>query len=280
MLKSVARELWAFDAEWVPDPTSGRAVYGLSPSVSDSEVLNEMWRRGGATEADPHPYLKTVLCRLVSIAFVRRRVGDDGTVSLSLHALPTPTDDPRDERGILDRFLTLIHEKRPQLVGFNSRSADAMILVQRGLAHAIVAPGFAQRPDKPWNGMDYFANHSEAHIDLKEIVSGWGKGTPTLHEIASVCGIPGKLDVDGASVVSLWNDGDWRSIVRYNECDALTTYLLWLRAALMSGFVSPEGFAAEERQLESLLSARADDPEHPHALRFLEAWTARPGRRD
>jgi predicted PolB exonuclease-like 3'-5' exonuclease len=279
MLKSVSPELWAFDAEWVPDPASGRAAYALPVSMRDDEVVDEMWRRGGATESEPRPYLKTVLCRIVSIAFVRRRVADDGTVTLSLHSLPTSSDDPGDERAILQRFLSLIHEKQPQLVGYNSRSADAMILVQRGLAHAIVAPGFARRPDKPWNGMDYFTNHSEAHVDLRDIVSAWGRGTPTLNEIARVCGIPGKLDVDGTSVVSLWNDGDWRSIVRYNECDALTTYLLWLRAALMSGFVSPDEFAAEEGQLEALLTERASDPEHPHAATFLDAWTARPGLR-
>ena len=67
MLKSVLPELWAFDAEWVPDVASGRRVYGLADDVADERVIETMWERGGASEEDPHPYLKTVVCRVVLI---------------------------------------------------------------------------------------------------------------------------------------------------------------------------------------------------------------------
>jgi hypothetical protein len=30
MFKTVADELWVFDIEWVPDPVTGRRVYGLA----------------------------------------------------------------------------------------------------------------------------------------------------------------------------------------------------------------------------------------------------------
>jgi len=33
--------VWAFDAEWVPDPDTGRRVYGLDPSTSDADVVDE-----------------------------------------------------------------------------------------------------------------------------------------------------------------------------------------------------------------------------------------------
>lgn len=35
MFKSVANEVWAFDAEWVPDPAAGRVLNGLPESISD-----------------------------------------------------------------------------------------------------------------------------------------------------------------------------------------------------------------------------------------------------
>ncbi len=79
MFKRVHERVWAFDAEWVPDPHSGRMVYDLPESMEPAQVAEEMWRRGGATEEDPRPYLKTVLCRIVSIAMVGRRV-EDGEV--------------------------------------------------------------------------------------------------------------------------------------------------------------------------------------------------------
>ena len=45
MFKTVAHEVWAFDAEWVPDPVAGRVLYGLSDALSDREVVEEMWQR-------------------------------------------------------------------------------------------------------------------------------------------------------------------------------------------------------------------------------------------
>ncbi len=39
----------------------------------------------------------------------------------------------------------------------------------------------------------------------------------------------GKMNVDGEGVAFLWLDGKLNEIVAYNEFDALTTYLVWLR---------------------------------------------------
>ncbi len=272
MLKIVAPEVWVFDAEWVPDPDAGRRVYGLPPLLSDAEVLQHMWKEGGATQDDPQPYLKTVLCRVVSIATVVRKQAEDGSVALSLHSLPDPDALNSTEAYILLRFLSGLGKTKPQLVGYNSQSADIAILVQRALANSLYLPDFCKRPAKPWQGVDYFARGSDFNIDLKELFGRWGKGMPSLHELATVCRIPGKIGTDGNDVVGLWQQGDISGIVQYNECDALTTYLVWLRAALMAGHVTAEGFEQEEAQLEELLSAKAESPEGGHLLRFLEAW--------
>jgi hypothetical protein len=77
---------------------------------------------------------------------------------------------------------------------------------------------------------------------------------------------------DGQSVVDLWLAGDIRTIVQYNECDALTTYLLWLRAALLGGHLTPEQHQQEERQLEQLLTTRGEQVGHEHLLDYLEQW--------
>jgi hypothetical protein len=62
---------------------------------------------------------------------------------------------------------------------------------------------FCLRTDKPWEGKDYFARGHEWHIDLKDIVSGWGQATLSLHELATLSGIPGKIEVDGQQVETL-----------------------------------------------------------------------------
>lgn len=120
--------------------------------------------------------------------------------------------------------------------------------------------------------MDYFAKGSDHNVDLKEVFGGWGRATPSLHEIATACGIPGKMDMDGAGVIDLWMQGHVREIVQYNECDALTTYLLWLRAAHLGGFVTTDAYEAEQGQLAAMLRAKAHEPENGHLRMYLEQW--------
>jgi predicted PolB exonuclease-like 3'-5' exonuclease len=154
MFKTVAHEVWAFDAEWVPDPVAGRVLYELSDALTDREVAEEMWQRNGATEDDPMPYLKTILCRVVSIAAIIRRVAPDGEVKLFLHALPEHIESAADgdEAVLLSRFLTGVGQRKPQLVGFNSHAADLKIFIQRSIVQGIALPAFCARPDKPWRG--------------------------------------------------------------------------------------------------------------------------------
>lgn len=273
MLKLYPQEMWAFDAEWVPEPATGRRVYRLPAGMPDEEVLAHMWHEGGATEADPQPYLKTVLCRVVSIAAVIRKQQRDGTVSLVLHSLPTLADPDATEGQIIGRFLEAVGKSKPQLVGFNSHGADIPILVQRALVNGVPLPNFAKRPAKPWEGVDYFARGSDYNVDIKDEVGGFGKSTPSLHELATACRIPGKLGTAGDDVLRLWRAGDVRAIVHYNECDALTTYLVWLRLALGAGHVTPAQHAAEERQLEALLEQKASAGA-THLREWLEAWHA------
>ena len=100
-----------------------------------------MWEEGGADEENPMPYLKTTICRVISIAAVVRTVKENGEVALSLRALPHDSTDPKQtsEAEILSRFLKAVGEKKPQLVGFNSAKADLKILVQRAVAKGVQA---------------------------------------------------------------------------------------------------------------------------------------------
>ncbi len=274
MFKSVQPRVWAFDLEWVPDPLAGRLVHGLGDDVSDPEaIMNRMWREGGATEDDPTPFLKTVLCRVVSVAAVERRTGPDGRVSLALVSLPRDTDSAAEtaEAAVVGAFLDALGAKRPQIVGFNSHHSDLKILIQRGIILGLAAPGFCERPNKPWEGIDYFARASEWNIDLKEIVGGWGLANPSLHEIAVQCGIPGKMEIDGNAVARLWLDGELDRIVQYNEFDALTTYLVWLRIAHLAGHFSDTAYAEEQQRVAELVAAEIEGGRR-HLERYLDEW--------
>jgi len=275
VFKLVHERVWAFDCEWVPDPVAGRLLYKVPDSVQDPrDVLEVMWREGGATPDDPTPFLKTVLCRVVAISAVERRVRAGGEVSLQLLSLPREVDDPEQtaEAAIVGAFLDAVGRNKPQLVGFNSAESDLRILVQRAVVLGLRSPDFARRPDKPWEGVDYFARYSDWNVDLKDVLGGWGKTVPSLHELATLSGIPGKMDVDGNQVAELWLRGELREIVDYNRFDALTTYLVWLRAAHFAGHLDAEGYRVEQERLRSLLEKLASTAEGAHLSRYLEEW--------
>jgi len=106
VIKVVKDRVWAFDIEWVPDPVAGRVLHHL-PGASDREAMEALWRAGGATPDDPTPFLKTVLCRIVSVAAVERRVRPGGEVALNLMSLPRDVASPhaRREANVIGTFL-------------------------------------------------------------------------------------------------------------------------------------------------------------------------------
>ena len=264
-MAGASRQIWAFDCEWAPDLSAGRRLYHLGTDVPDDEVLRVMWEQGGATEDNPQPFLKTVLCRIVSIAAVVRVEAADG-VKLHLWALPEQPDDVSvSEADILTRFLGKFCRAKPTLVGYNSRFADIHILAQRAIVNGLCLPEFARQVcGKPWD-MDA--------VDLMDVVGGFKKGSAcSLNEIANLCGIPGKLETTGDDVARLFYGGKRRAIVEYNVYDALTTYLLWLRVEHFKGTFDDAAYAREQQRVRDLLAAKSATPEGAFLARYLAAW--------
>ena len=270
VLKTVHSRLWAFDAEWVPDPIAGRLLYDVPPEVQEpAEILQAMWERAGASEEHPQPFLKLAQCRVVSIAAVERREGDTG-VALHLLSLPRDPKDPKQtaEAHVIGTFLDAVGQHRPQLVGFNSWGSDLKILVQRATILGLRCPEFcAPGADEA----DYLGSRNGLHVDLMDLLGGYGSARPSLDELAKQSGFPGKLDIDGGQVADLWVRDELERIVQYNECDALTTYLLWLRVAHFAGHFSGAAYAEEVERVRALVRSEAEGP-RPHLAAYLTEW--------
>jgi len=267
--------VWAFDAEWVPDPVSGRMLYKLPEDMPDNDVIQQMWALNGATEADPTPFLKTALCRVVSLVVLERFKRDENDIRLRLHSFPDDPDNPEKsaEPHIIRSFLGGVGKYQPQVVGFNSDNSDLKIVIQRGLANGIQAKEYCTRPEKPWQGNDYFARGQDCNIDLMEIIGGFGRTYGvSLNEIAVVCGIPGKLGTSGDDVAEMWMTGHLREIVQYNQYDAFTTYLLWLRLAHFAGLFTTQQYADEQQRVEEYLEQLINNGNSDHLILYRDEW--------
>ena len=281
MLKNPIHDLVLyFDLEWVPDAAGAKRLFDLPDETTEIEAMQALWEHSPQYDAEknPRPFLKYMFSRVVSIAFLSRKSyfnGDRERVTEfalnSLPKLPLDSDDV-DEASIIDRFLYFVGGRRPQLVGYNSAESDLQVLIQRGLINEVTAPAFCKRPDKPWEGPDYFdSRNSEAHLDLLKRFSGYAM-SPKLDELAKMCGFPGKIDVRGDQVTDLWLARDLTKIVEYNQLDTLNTYLVWLRLVYFAGQLSEEDYINEQEQFREFLESETAKPEKAFLSDFLAKW--------
>lgn len=280
MLKSPIPELALFfDMEWVPDAAGAKRLFDLDEETAEIDAMQKLWAHAPDYDAErnPRPFLKYMFSRIVSIAFLSRKpvyVDGEETVEFSLNSLPELpiTDEATDEAAIIERFLYIIGKRCPQLVGYNSADSDVQVLIQRGMIHEISAPDFCRRPDKPWEGTDYFRRwDNEDHLDLMKLFMVRGM-TPRLDEFAKLCGLPGKIDVKGDQVTDLWLNRDLKKIVEYNQIDVLNTYLLWLRIVYFCGKLAEEQYVAEQDAFRTFLEVEAQKEEKKFIAEFLNKW--------
>ena len=278
MLKDqLSERTWFYDLEWVPDADGARRLLDLPPETTEAGAMEALWKYSGASAEQKRPFVKYLFSRVVSIAFLSRHfvfVDGSKTVEFKLHSLPKlPLEAPDyDEAYLISRFLHFIGERDPRLVGFNSAQSDIQVLIQRGLINEVTAEKFCLRPDKPWEGRDYFYKYSEEHLDLLALFSRGNGMTPKLDELAKLCGFPGKIDVDGKQVVDLWLARDLDKIVKYNQIDVLNTYLVWLRVVYFCGKIPDDKYYAELDIFRDFLKREAANEANDHICQFLEAW--------
>lgn len=281
MLKNpIYERTWFFDLEWVPDALAAKRLYELADDASEADAIQVLWENtSGYSEDVPRPFVKYLFSRIVSIAFLARNAvyrNGEHTVEFKIHSLPKLPIDPADmnESHIIEQFLHYAGKLSPQLVGFNSLDSDLQVLVQRAMVNEVSAPQFADRPEKPWEGRDYFdSRNSEWHLDIAQRLSRFAMG-PKLNELAVMCGFPGKIDMAGDQVVDLWLAGDLQKIVEYNQIDALNTYLVWQRMVYFSGKLNEEQYINEQEVFRDFLETEASEPGQGHIANFLEHWDA------
>ena len=250
-----------FDIETIPDVAGLRQVWDLGPEVSESAVVDLVsQRRRQATGSD---FLPHYLQRVVAISCVMR--SNDG---IRVWSLGGPED---SERDIVQRFFDGIEKYTPQLVSWNGGGFDLPVLHYRALFHAI--PGCCywdtgdNNKDFKWN--NYLSRFHARHTDLMDVLAGFqNRAFAPLDEIAQLCGLPGKLGMDGSQVYAAYQRGEIQAIRDYCETDVANTYLLFQRFQLIRGALDPAGYEREMAMFREWLGQQGS----AHWRDFNEAW--------
>ena len=250
-----------FDIETIPDVAGLRRVWELSDDVTEQGVVDLVsQRRRQATGSD---FMPTHLQRVVAISCVLR--SNDGLRVWSLGSAEDP------EREIVQRFFDGIEKYKPQLVSWNGSGFDLPVLQYRALIHGI--PGCCYWDtgdnDREFKFNNYLSRFHSRHLDLMDVIAGYqNRAFAPLDEIALLCGLPGKLGMDGSQVYAAYKRGELGAIRDYCETDVANTYLLYLRFQLIRGNLDPSAYEREQSLFRAWLSEQPAE----HWKRFADAW--------
>jgi predicted PolB exonuclease-like 3'-5' exonuclease len=250
-----------FDIETVPDVAGLRRVWALDAAVSDDAVVELALQR--RRQASGNDFLPPHLHRIVAISCALRE--RDAVKVWSLGAAKD------GERELVKRFFDGIDKYTPQLVSWNGAGFDLPVLHYRALFHGIAAGSYwdlgDDNKDFKWN--NYISRFHMRHIDLMDLLAGYqNRAWAPLTEIAQLCGLPGKLGMDGSQVYPAWKRGEIDAIRNYCETDVANTFLIFLRFQAMRGVLGAEEYEREVALFRTFLA----DQTAPHWKEFAAAW--------
>jgi hypothetical protein len=254
-----------FDIETVPDTDLGRRQYGLK-DLSDAQVAQIMFtKRRQETGSE---FLSHQQQRVVAISVVMR-----SRDALKIWSLG---EEGSSEKDLIERFFDGLDKFTPDLVSWNGSAFDLPVLHYRSLLHSVTAARYWETGDgdATFRYSNYLSRFHWRHMDLMDILSGFqGRNRASLHDVACLLGLPGKLGLHGAQVWEVFLAGGLKRIRDYCETDALNTYLIYLRFELLRGHLNPVEHANETARVRKLL----EDSPAPHLQEFAAAWPTAPG---
>lgn len=254
-----------FDIETIPDVAGLRVLRDAPAGLSDDEVLAQaLAERAAEGRSD---FLPLHLQRVVVISCVFR--GADG---LRVHSFVDRMPGGKSEEGrVVQQFFATIEKRVPQLVSWNGGGFDLPVLHYRGLMHGVVASKYWDfgEDDREFKWNNYISRYHHRHLDLMDLLAMYQpRANAPLDAMAKLCGLPGKLGMDGSAVHGAWREGRIDEIRRYCETDVMNTYLLYCRYQQMRGGLTP-GEHAQEMQLVRRTLAASNEP---HWGDYLAAW--------
>jgi 3'-5' exonuclease len=156
----------------------------------------------------------------------------------------------KDEAGILSDFAKFLEDRRPCLVTYNGRGFDMPVIATRCLRHGVPLRYYYGARDVRYRFSP------EGHLDLMDYVADFGAAKPSrLDVVAKLCGMPGKVGVDGKDVGPLVHAGKLQEVKNYCLCDVAQTAAVFLRVQLVRGELDPARYQQAMKGLLELVDA-------------------------
>ena len=151
---------------------------------------------------------------------------------------------------MLADFAKLLEERRPCIVTFNGRGFDLPVIATRCLRHGIPLRHYYRTSDVRYR---YTA---EGHLDLMDYIADFGAAKPArLDVIAKLCGMPGKVGIEGKDVGPLVHAGRIDEVRKYCLCDVVQTTAVFMRLQLVRGELQPEAYVTAMRGLINFIKS-------------------------
>ena len=156
--------------------------------------------------------------------------------------------DSADEATIVSDFARLLEERQPCLVTFNGRTFDLPVIAARCLRHGVPLRRYYRARDVRYRFSP------ERHFDLMDHVADFGAAKPArLDVVAKLCGMPGKVGVEGKDVGPLVHAGRLEDVRHYCLCDVAQSAAIFLRVQLVRGELDREAYLDVMRRLLELV---------------------------
>lgn len=225
-----------FDCESIVDADLVRKIYGFEgddAQVSQMAMEEQVSRTNSA-------FLPVVFHRIVAISAV---VADEYGKFMRVSTM-----EGRDEREILTKFIDFLNKNNPRLVSFNGRGFDLPAIMVRAMRYNLSAPAYYEVENRELNKSKWdnyrYRNSDRFHIDLLDQISDFkAVGGLKLDTLCASMNLPGKYDVCGDQVMSLYYDGRLDKINEYCESDVLNTYWLFLKFELLRANIGINDYA-------------------------------------
>lgn len=250
-----------FDIETIPDTDGLRQLLELPPETSAADVAQVAFHR--RRQAGQSEFLPLHVQRVVAIACTLREGSSFRVWSLG--------EADEHEGRLIQRFFDGIEKYTPNLVSWNGSGFDLPVLHYRGMMHGVVAARYWDlgEDDRDFKWNNYIGRYHMRHTDLMDVLALYqGRGSVPLDELARLCGLPGKLGMDGSKVWEAYQSGEIQAIRNYCETDVVNTWLVYLRFQRMRGLLTAE---AHQREVALVRDTLAASP-GAHWQEFLQHW--------